>query len=482
MKVKSYPLRKLESNIDCLYLNGEYEKTIDEAKEILHFAKAKEDMRLSMNSYLKLACCKYYLGKIEIAFNYVLQYKLLCDEFGDDRDQYYLYFLSALIFGYEENYEEAKEALEQCIQLARKLEMFYEEIVSYNIYSHYLLHEENYYDAYEYATKARELAEIHCPYQILLQYEINLNIAASYIGLGELLKAKSILNSHGMHRFVQQNKREKSHFLFLKAMLHRELKEYDVALKYLKECYEIYSLYNNQRMLKSVTKIIAEIREEVGDYKGSCHAFKEYVKVSENLSTTHLSSKIKDFNIQQSIKAIERRANIDCLTGVYNRYYLEVTCSNWLKEAKQTAEHVCCIAIDIDSFKKINDSFGHLIGDEVIKGVGQACLAITDSDREHMLSARYGGDEFVVLLKGFNNHEIMEKAKELFQEISSIQLTSLSNEIKVTVSMGIACSDSLPTARNFHQLFKIADEALYMAKNQGKNQIVFLSNEHCKVL
>ena len=56
MKVKSYPLRKLESNIDCLYLNGEYEKTIDEAKEILHFAKAKEDMRLSMNSYLKLAC------------------------------------------------------------------------------------------------------------------------------------------------------------------------------------------------------------------------------------------------------------------------------------------------------------------------------------------------------------------------------------------------------------------------------------------
>lgn len=482
MKLKSYPLRKLESNIDCLYLNGEYEKTIDEAKDILRFAIEKEDMRLSMNSYLKLACCNYYLGNIETAFNNVLKYKLLCDEYGDDRDQYYLYFLSALIFGYEENYEEAKEALKQCIQISNKLEMYYEECVSYNLFSHYLVQEEHYRDAHEYAMKANELAKKQCPHHLLLQYEIHLNIAASYIGLGELFKAKTILNSAGLRQYIEKNTRERSHFLFIKAMLHQQLKEYDEALNDLQECLEIFSRYNNQRMLKSVTKRIAEILELLGDYKSSCHAFKEYVRFAENLSATHLSSKIKDFNIQQSIKAIERRANIDCLTGVYNRYYLEVTCNHWLKEAKQFAESVCCMAIDIDSFKKINDTFGHLIGDEVIKAVAQSCLTITNADQERMLTARYGGDEFVILLKGYSHQDIKEKAKQLFHEITAIELNCLSNKFNVTVSMGIACSDSIPSAKNFTQLFKIADEALYMAKNQGKNQIVFLSNEHCKSL
>lgn len=115
----------------------------------------------------------------------------------------------------------------------------------------------------------------------------------------------------------------------------------------------------------------------------------------------------------------------------------------------------------------------------MIKGVAQACLKVANEDKENIIVGRYGGDEFIVLLKGYPSHSIMERAKQLYNEITSFQINYLTNEIKVTVSIGVVCTNSIPYAKKFTQIFKVADQALYMAKRQGKNQIVYLSNENC---
>jgi diguanylate cyclase (GGDEF)-like protein len=479
MNALLYHLTRLESLTDNLFSDGKYSEAIKAAQELLDSAKESVDVKGMMNAHLHLAGCYYFLGEIETAFQHILEYKILCNEFGDDRDKYHLYRLSALIYEYEEDYDEAKKAMQKCIEIAEELEMYYAVSSSYNSYCNYLIHEEKYEEALNYADQALKITEQYCPGEILLQCHIYLSIASIHIGLKELEKAEQVIKHVEPNQYINNLPHEKANFLFVKATFYRAKGDYDKALRLLNESYNIYSEYKNQIKLKSILKTIADVYESLGNFKKSYEAMKEYIKITEKLFSIRLASKMRDFDVQQSIKAIEKRANVDGLTGVYNRYFLETTCNKWLKEAKSTGQHICCVIIDVDSFKDINDTFGHLMGDEVIKGVAQACLKVANEDQENAIVGRYGGDEFIVLFKEGHPQYIMEKAKKLYNEITSFYVDYLSQEIKVTVSMGVVCTTSLPYAKKFAQLFKVADQALYMAKRQGKNQIVYLSNENC---
>ncbi|NLY80107.1 MAG: GGDEF domain-containing protein [Lysinibacillus sp.] len=481
MNVKLHHLTSLESRIVNLYSDGKYAEAIEVAEELLHTAKEKQNTKAMMNAYLNLANCYYYLGEIETAFENILEYKMLCDEYGDDRDKFYLYHLSALIYEYEENYEDAKEATQHCIQLALELEMYYAASTSYNTYSYYLLQEEKYEEALEFALKALRLAVEHCPSEVLLQCHIYFHITSCHIAMNNLSKAEKIINDLEMNQYINNSLHNKAHFLLIKAELYRQKGDFEKALKLLNESYIIYSEHHDGAKIKKVLKAVSEIYELLGDYKKSYQSMKEYLKITEKRSSLRLSAKMRELDIKKSIKAIEKRANVDGLTGVYNRYFLETTCNNWLKEAKEVKKHICCIVVDIDSFKNINDTFGHLLGDEVIKEVGQACLNVANEDKENIIVGRYGGDEFVVIFKDYPSHSIIEKAKQLYNEITSVKVKYLNNEIKVTPSIGVVCTDSLPSAKKFTQLFRVADQALYMAKRQGKNQIVYLSKENCRL-
>lgn len=479
MNVKLHHLTRLESRIVNLYSDGKYTEAIEVAEELLKTAKEKENIKAMMHAYLNIANCYYYLGNIEFAFEHILEYKLLCDEYGDDRDKYFLYHLSALIYEYEENYEEAKEAMEYCIQLALELEMYYAASSSYNTYSYYLMQEEKFEEALEFALKALNIAEEHCPSEILLQCHIYFNIASCQISMNELSKAEKLIKSLELNQYINNSPHDKAHFLLIKALWSRSQGNYEDALIFLNESHDIYSQYNNHVKLKTILKAISEINEEIGDYKKSYQAMKNYLQIAEKRLSTRLSAKIRELDIQQSIKAIEERANVDSLTGVYNRYFLETTCNKWLIESKEMKKHICCIVVDIDSFKKINDTFGHLLGDKVIKEVGQACLNVVKEDKKNAIVGRYGGDEFVIIFNNYPPQCIMDKAKQLYNAITSVKVKYLNNEIKVTPSIGVVCTDSLPSAKKFTQLFKVADQALYMAKRQGKNQIVYLSKDNC---
>jgi len=479
MNALLYHLTRLESITDNLFSDGKYAEAIKAAKELLNSASESDDVKGMMNAHLHLASCYYFLGETETAFQHILDYKKLCNEYGDDRDKYHLYRLSALIYEYEEDFDEAKKAIQSCIKIAEELEMYYAVSSSYNSYCSYLIRERKYEEALNYANKALTICETHCPREILLQCHIYLNIAAIHIGRKELEKAEQMLKKIEPNIYINNLPHEKANFLYVKAAFHYVKGEYDEALQLLNESYQIYAEYQNQIKLKSILKTIATVYESLGDYKKSYEAMKEYIKITEKLYSIRLAAKMKDFDVQQSIKAIEKRANVDSLTGVYNRYFLETTCNKWLKEIKTSEQHICCAIIDVDSFKVINDTYGHLLGDEVIKGVAQACLKVANEDQENTIVGRYGGDEFIVLFKESQPQTIMDKAKKLYNEITSFHVNYLSQEIKVTVSIGVVCTSSIPYAKKFTQLFKVADQALYMAKRQGKNQIVYLSNDNC---
>jgi len=163
-------------------------------------------------------------------------------------------------------------------------------------------------------------------------------------------------------------------------------------------------------------------------------------------------------------------ATTDSLTGVYNRRTFKELAEPQLSRGRRARLPVSLLMLDLDHFKRINDTFGHLGGDDVLKSFAQlvrSCL------RKEDLLARYGGEEFVVLLPGASQTAAYSLAQRIREEVSARPLTANGQLVRVTVSVGLACEggDTLPS---LEAMLERADEALYKAKHEGRNQVIVL--------
>lgn len=173
--------------------------------------------------------------------------------------------------------------------------------------------------------------------------------------------------------------------------------------------------------------------------------------------------------IEQVHAALKKSAITDMLTGLYNRRYLQVVFPKLIAQAQRDQHHVAALLIDIDKFKKINDTHGHLGGD--------LCLAhFSDELKAHSRANDYlfriGGEEFLILTIADDIEGIINYAEKLRHSIEHSPTSHNNEQIQFTVSCGI----SFANPENKHsdiltQLLGTADEALYKAKNSGRNQI-----------
>lgn len=153
----------------------------------------------------------------------------------------------------------------------------------------------------------------------------------------------------------------------------------------------------------------------------------------------------------------------DELTGLYLREVFDVVLKKEMEEAKRKNTSLCLLMIDIDDFKKINDQYGHLKGDEVLNKVG---TAINNSVREMDLAARYGGEEMAVIIPRINIEQTFNAAQRIRKTIEEIKF----KDFFVTVSIGLSQTNRLIDTPD--KLIHAADLALYKAKNKGKNQVI----------
>ena len=165
-------------------------------------------------------------------------------------------------------------------------------------------------------------------------------------------------------------------------------------------------------------------------------------------------------------EAAETRANIDALTGLPNRRYLEEFVAI-AGPRRRSGDNFGVLMIDIDHFKRLNDRYGHATGDNVLRAVGERiAVAIRATDTP----ARYGGEEFAVVLRRANQVQALEVAERIRLAIGSIPPAELKVREPVSVSVGVAVSDSAEVALN--NLLEAADRALYRAKREGRNRVV----------
>lgn len=170
-------------------------------------------------------------------------------------------------------------------------------------------------------------------------------------------------------------------------------------------------------------------------------------------------------NYKQSISL----AITDGLTGLYNRRYMDTHLENIVKEAAENARPTTILMLDIDHFKQVNDTYGHGVGDEVIK---EFAARIINNIRPADLAVRYGGEEFVVILNGTDIQSARVVAERMRANIENVpfKVSIPEGEISKTTSIGIA-SFRRDEADTVEALLKRADDALYAAKNGGRNKI-----------
>ncbi len=208
----------------------------------------------------------------------------------------------------------------------------------------------------------------------------------------------------------------------------------------------------------NIMDVINEIIEETKTMGNHGRSIQQKLQeTTENLNT-----------IQKEFEEAKNAALLDFLTGVPNRKALNDKFAEYVSEASPVSKDLCMLLIDIDHFKKFNDKFGHVVGDEVLKF---AAKKIKDIVRGRDFFARYGGEEFAVLLPQTplpGAETVGEHIRKFFSE-SPIKTISESVKLgSITVSIGAACYRPDET---FEDLIARSDKALYHAKNTGRNRV-----------
>ncbi|GFO70211.1 diguanylate cyclase response regulator [Geomonas limicola] len=191
--------------------------------------------------------------------------------------------------------------------------------------------------------------------------------------------------------------------------------------------------------------------------------------VGELVARVKVQLKIKSLQdeLKKANELLKRLTNIDHLTNLFNRRYLAEILDGEFFRARRNKEELSLIIFDIDYFKKVNDTFGHQNGDVVLSAVAQLAQRQL---RAYDSAARYGGEEFVLVIPGTGLAGAVMAAERLRQAVLEHTFPSPMEDLTVTISLGVATYPA-PNVDSVDSLFRRADEALYRAKQNGRNRV-----------
>ncbi|MBU5637692.1 diguanylate cyclase [Geomonas sp. Red69] len=185
-------------------------------------------------------------------------------------------------------------------------------------------------------------------------------------------------------------------------------------------------------------------------------------RVKVQLKIKSLQDELKKANEQ-----LKRLTNVDHLTGLFNRRYLAEVLEAEFFRARRNRENLSLVIVDIDFFKQVNDTYGHQNGDIVLASVANV---VQQQMRAYDSAARYGGEEFVVVYPGTSLEGGVVAADRLRQAVLDFTFPPPLQDLTVTISAGVSTYPS-PHVDNIDSLFRQADEALYRAKQNGRNRV-----------
>jgi diguanylate cyclase (GGDEF)-like protein len=370
---------------------------------------------------------------------------------------------------------------------------------------------------FETASKLCEKVNEGIPLQVIHGY-----FAEYHLALNSPQKAVDLLDSNMKDVEATQYQALIAGFYGLLARSHLALINYTEAERYAQILIDTEEQHKFQPSLTTAYKVLAEVNELHQQYKQAFYYYKQYSEASQigldqnnakllAIQKAKLTVIEKDTQISlldkentllrtQSLLDNESAQNrllalalltmalfvfvlwtyknrkiylemryfaqTDELTGIANRHHFAKLASSAIELCKKTNQPVSFVIFDLDHFKKINDNYGHLVGDEALKMAVNAAKAAC---RKNDIIGRLGGEEFGILLAGCGNHLAAHIAEKCRKAIEKVDTSASNHQFTITASFGI--SDSSVCGYEFTQLFAGADRALYQSKDLGRNQV-----------
>ncbi|MFW2403266.1 MAG: diguanylate cyclase domain-containing protein [Gammaproteobacteria bacterium] len=212
------------------------------------------------------------------------------------------------------------------------------------------------------------------------------------------------------------------------------------------------------------------ITDAKGNIRGALATFDDVTDLEKKNTDLQLAmSKLEltQAEVNRQNQELRYLATRDSMTGCLNRRAYFELMDEAIEQALRGQHPLCCMMLDIDHFKSINDKHGHDVGDKVITSVAEV---MAESCREEDLICRYGGEEFCIALPGLSLDESTVVAERIRHNVSELSKTRLDSALKVTISVGVA--DLVSAGGCGKTLIKEADMALYSAKEGGRNRVV----------
>jgi diguanylate cyclase (GGDEF)-like protein len=195
--------------------------------------------------------------------------------------------------------------------------------------------------------------------------------------------------------------------------------------------------------------------------------------ISKPFNAVELEARVRvALRNKQMIDLLQEKARIDALTGLHNRAQMDDALIAATAAFHRTGQSLGLLMIDLDYFKKINDTYGHGVGDDVIRRVGTSIRA---GCRPYDIACRFGGDEFGVILGQTDSACAEQISKRILNGINRLKIRAGGKDVEVTCSGGVASATEMPSDFEPADLLKAADEALYSAKSQGRNRLAIAS-------
>jgi diguanylate cyclase (GGDEF)-like protein len=220
-------------------------------------------------------------------------------------------------------------------------------------------------------------------------------------------------------------------------------------------------LYDKRLLLNGHLMVFRDVTERK-------HVEKRLRYVNDRLQT-----QLIEIGLLQS--KLREQAIRDPLTDLFNRRYLEETLDRELARATREDYSVCVIMIDLDHFKRVNDTYGHEAGDKVLKTLA---FTLSEQCRRGDFACRYGGEEFVIVMPNITTDIAYERAENIRRYLNSMSVPYGPYNLTITISMGIACYPVNGDTRE--SILHAADQAMYGAKEAGRDHI--LSYDEFQVL
>jgi two-component system cell cycle response regulator len=233
--------------------------------------------------------------------------------------------------------------------------------------------------------------------------------------------------------------------------------------------FELINKIRGNPAFKNIYLILITARIQEGDrVRGLDLGADDYItkpfSFSELLARVRVGSRVVQYQ-----RHLEYQTLIDALTGLFNRRAFEKKIEEEFERAKRYHHPLSLLIADIDNFKTINDTYGHHAGDHVLKRIAEA---LRDKSRRSDFASRYGGEEFVLILPETDLENALQAAKKMVTEIKGQSFGTATRPFSLTISVGIS-STSNKDYSEWEEMLQDADQALYLAKNKGKNRAEF---------